>query len=177
MNAFPLQWSVDIKDVARGAPSRFDYEATQDELAALKDYAGIDDLSRFRSDVRIAALAGGRFGVSGKIYADLMQSSVVNLAPVPSRIEEDFAVEYWPEESLAEGEPENWPLEADLPEAIFDGRIAIGAFLSELFVLALDPYPRNEGDSFEWEPEEPETATHPFAGLSRLKPRGGEKNS
>jgi hypothetical protein len=174
MNAFPFQWSVDTKNVPRGGLSHFDYEASPEELAALKEYAGIDDLSRFRAKVKIAALAAGRFRVSGELSAHLVQSSVVNLEPVNSSIEEEFAVEYWPEEALAGAEAENLPLNADQPESIFEGRILIGAFLSELFVLALDPYPRNDGDSLEWEPQGLEAEAHPFAALSQFKPRGGE---
>jgi uncharacterized metal-binding protein YceD (DUF177 family) len=172
MNTFPLQWSVDTKDVPRGAPKRMSYEAGTKELEALKQYAGIDDLSRFHTEFEALALSGGRFRVSGTFSADLTQASVVNLEPVPSRIEENFAVEYWPEEALEGGEPENWPLDKDLPEPIREGRIQIGAFLSELFVLALDPYPKNDGDSFDWQPEEPQEEANPFAVLSRLKPEG-----
>jgi hypothetical protein len=52
----------------------------------------------------------------------------------------------------------------------------IGEFLSELFSVSLDPYPRNADDAFSWQPAEKEPPVTPFAELARLrqkKPDGG----
>jgi hypothetical protein len=173
MTAFPLQWSVDTKSVPRGTPFVFNYEANPDELAALRKYAEVDDLISFDSGGRVTALPAGRFRVSGIFTADLVQPSVIDLEAVRSRIEEEYSVEYWPEDSLAETEPGNLPWGSDPPERIAGGQIPVGALLSELFVLAIDPYPRNERDHFEWNTGGSGAEISPFAALLRLKDRDG----
>jgi hypothetical protein len=43
--------------------------------------------------------------------------------------------------------------------------------LCELFVLSIDPYPRNEGDEFHWASPSPELDASPFADLAHFRPR------
>jgi hypothetical protein len=177
MNTLPLQWSVDSNDVSRGAPAVFSYEANSEELVALKRYTEIEDLTSFQAEMKVSALVGGRFRVSGTFRASLIQSSVVDLEAVPSRIEESFSVEYWPPESIADAEGDAVSFDSDPPEAIMRGQLLVGALLCELFAVAIDPYPRNEGDSFEWEPPQQEPEVSPFAGLAHFRTqKDGKQN-
>ncbi len=168
MDTPPLHWSVDVAAVAH-TPAGLSYEASAAELGALKRYAGIEDVTAFAAQVRISPLAGGKYRASGTLRASVVQASVVNLEPVPSSIEESFSVEYWPAEAIGEADADA-PLEADLPEPLDGGRIPLGMLLSELFVLALDPYPRNPDDHLEWTPPQTGPEPGPFAKLARLKP-------
>ena len=88
----------------------------------------------------------------------MVQASAVNLDPVPSSIEESFSVEYWPAESIGDA-GRDAPFETDPPEPIVAGHIPIGRLLCELFVLSLDPFPRNPGDIFEWTPPKDRSLT------------------
>jgi len=164
----PLQWSVDIKTVAH-APEEFSYEANAVELEGLKRYAEAEDLTSFKADVKAVPLGHGKFRVSGKLQARLVQASVVDLKAVPSFIEESFSVDYWPEGSIQENGEEAIPFDTDPPEPIVGGRIQIGALLCELFALSIDPYPRNEGDEFQWAPHSPEPDANPFADLAHFR--------
>ena len=166
----PLHWSVETASVAH-APAVFSYEAGAAELAALKRYAGVEEVTSFKAEVRIVPLAGARFRASGTLRANAVQLSVADLSAVPACIEEDFSVEYWPAESIGDEGGAALPFDRDAPEPIAGGRIDAGSFLCELFVLSLDPYPRNEGDRFEWQPALPEPEDSPFAELARLRPR------
>ncbi|MGO9543728.1 MAG: hypothetical protein ACLPPF_02910 [Rhodomicrobium sp.] len=166
MNELPLHWSVDTAPLAHAAV--FSFEARPAELEALKRYAGIEDLTVFRAEVKVSPIAGGRFKVSGTLRASLVQASVIDLAPVRSSLEENFSVQYWPAGSIEDAAGDTVPLDAESPEPLDEGgHIAVGAFLSELFAVSIDPYPRNEGDTFEWTPPEPEAS--PFASLAHLK--------
>jgi len=169
MHTTPLQWSVDIASVAH-APAVFCYEASAAELDALKRYAEVEDLTSFKARVKIVPLPGGKFKASGTLQASVVQSSVVDLEAVPSFIEENFSVEYWPADAIGDAGEEAAPLDADPPEPIAGGKIQVGALLCELLAVSIDPYPRNEGDSFEWTPPRPEPETGPFAGLARFRP-------
>jgi len=173
MSTMPLQWSVDIKAVAQ-APGEFSYEASAGELEALRRYAEVEDLTSFTASVKAVPLGEGKFRVSGKLQARLVQSSVVDLKAVPSFIEESFSVDYWPEGSVLDQGEEAVPFDTDPPEPIVGGRIPIGAFLCELFVLSIDPYPRNEGDEFQWASPSPEPDDGPFADLAHFRPRNDQ---
>ncbi len=168
-----LHWSIEIAQLSMAqlthAPSVFTYRAKPEELEGLRRYAELEDLTAFEAEVKIVPSAGGRFKVSGTLRADAVQASVVNLQPVLSKIEESFAVDYWPEDAI--GDSQDLPFEADPPEPIVANRIPIGKFLCELLALSIAPYPRNESDAFEWEPAEAPAAASPFASLVQLKVR------
>lgn len=170
MSTMPLQWSVDIKAVAH-APAEFSYEANASELEGLMRYAEVEDLTSFMAYVKAIPLGQDKFRVSGKLMARLVQPSVVDLKAVPSLIEETFSVDYWPEGSIQDEGTEAVPFDTDPPEPLVGGRIPIGALLCELFVLSIDPYPRNEGDELHWASPCPEPDASPFADLARFRPR------
>jgi hypothetical protein len=173
----PIHWFIDVH--ALHAPQSFSFEANAEERDAIKRYAEVEDVSSFRASVRLTPFSGGRFKAAGLLEASAVQASVVDLDPVPTSIEETFAVEFWPEEKLAEAREDGdaAPFGDEPPEAIAGGRILIGEFLCELFSVSLDPYPRNPGDAFEWAPRENEARITPFADLAQLrrtkKPEGG----
>jgi hypothetical protein len=177
MSTPPLHWSIDVH--ALHAPQTFAYEANAQERDAIKRYAEVEEVSSFKASVRLTPFSGGRFKAAGLLEASAVQASVVDLGPVPASIEENFAVEFWPEEKLAEADEDGDApsFESDPPEAIVGGRILIGEFLCELFSVSLDPYPRNPDDAFEWAPGQNEPKITPFAELAQLrrakKPDGG----
>jgi hypothetical protein len=170
MSTMPLQWSVDVNAVAH-APAEFSFEASAGELDSLKRYAEVEDLTSFMAYVEAAPLGQGKFRVSGKLRARLVQPSVVDLKAVPSFIEECFSVDYWPEGSIQDDAEEAVPFDTDPPEPLIGGRIPIGALLCEFFILSIDPYPRNEGDEFQWTPQSSEPDASPFADLAHFRPR------
>ena len=170
----PLQWSIDVHSVH--APLSLSYEANKHELEALKGYAEVEDVTSFNSELRVSPLSAGRFKVAGRLKADAVQASVVDLSAVPAAIDETFTVEFWPQELIEERAGDDISFADEPPEPIVGGRIAIGAFLSELLSVSLDPYPRNSDDMFSWAPAEKEPRVTPFAELARLrqkKPDGG----
>lgn len=168
MSAPPLEWSVDT-GLLPHSPVNLSYEANAGELAALKRYTGIEDVTALNAQVKISPLAGGRFRASGTLDANVVQASVVSLEAVPSSLQESFSVEYWPADAIVDAHGDA-PFEADPPEPLAGAHIPVGALLSELFALALDPYPRNPDDKLDWAPPEAGPAPGPFAELARLKP-------
>ena len=61
----------------------------------------------------------------------------------------------------------------DAPEPLVAGGVDVGEAVAERLALALDPYPRKPGASFDTPPEEPgdasESRPNPFAALEKLK--------
>jgi hypothetical protein len=175
MTTPPLQWSIDVHSVH--SPVSFSFEASEEELEAIKRYAGVQNVTSFKSELKTVPLSAGKFRVAGQLRADAVQASVVDLDDVPASIDESFSVEFWPENLIGGADGKALSYEEDAPEPIIGGRIPIGEFLCELFLVSLDPYPRNENDAFEWHPPESEPQATPFAELAHLKrqkkPDGG----
>ncbi len=167
MTTLPLQWFIDVHGAH--SPAEFSYEANGQELEAIKCYAGVEDITKFTSQLTAVPLPAGKFRVTGMLHADAVQASVVDLGPVPVSIEENFTVDYWPQELIEDAGEKAFSLEQDPPEPIVGGRILIGEFLCELFSVSLDPYPRNADDAFEWTPPAKEPQATPFAELGRLR--------
>ena len=159
MNNPPLPWSIDVNSVH--GPLSLSYVADKHELEALKRYAEVEEVTSFKAQVRVAPLSAGKFKVTGRLQADAVQASVVDLSAVPAAIDETFTVEFWPQELIEDRNEEAASFEDDPPEPISAGRIAIGEFLCEFFSVSLDPYPRHPNDTFSWEPAEKEPRVTP----------------
>jgi len=165
----PLPWTIDAQSLPASSKA-FSYSATDAELKALASYADVAEVNSFTSEVRVRVLPGGRYRVEGSLRALIVQESVINLSPISKEIEEALSVEYLPEDTEKAGEEDSASLDADPPEALENGQIPIGKLLGELFAVAIDPYPRNENDTFEWVEKDSGADTGPFAALKALKP-------
>ena len=120
-------------------------EFNESERDALRHRLDLLALDRLRAELRFepADEAAGAIRVSGTIQAQLAQSCVVTLEPVPRALSESISVLYAlvPEDSsehevdvLAEGD-EAEPLPA--------GGIDVSEIVAEHLALMLDPYPRH----------------------------------
>jgi Predicted metal-binding, possibly nucleic acid-binding protein len=159
-------------------------EATPAERHALAERFELEAIDRLTATIRLRAVRGGQMvRVAGELEADVVQTCVVTLEPVPAHVEESFGALFAPESMVPKDEDEIEidpnVAEEDLPEAMINGRIDIGELTAQHLSLALDPYPHAEGIEFsgysegEDEDEEAEAATsekpNPFAALERLK--------
>ncbi|WP_112308991.1 YceD family protein [Pseudogemmobacter bohemicus] len=154
-------------------PTRFRWRpdaAARAELARSLDLQRIDTLT-FAGEI----LPEGRsdFRLSARLEADLTQSCVVTLAPVPARIDEEVSRRYlsdWADPEAEETEIPDDDSQEALPEVIDIADVA-----REALALALPPWPRAEGATlgeavFAPPGETPltEDALKPFAGLAGL---------
>ncbi len=124
--------------------------ASAAERAALARHLGLLALEQLSGRAAIDRVDGGpvvRLRVAWT--ADVVQSCVVTLDPVPARLDEAFEQRFVPPAAKAGparevfvdvGEEAEEP-----PEPLIGGRIDIGAALAEQLALALDPYPRKPG--------------------------------
>ena len=117
----------------------------------------------------------GEIDVIGQFVAEVIQTCVVSLAPVPSHLAEDFSLRYAPGarepiEDLSFG-----PGDEEPPEPLRGGTIDLGELVAQQLALALNPFPRAPGvRSAAAAAEQPKVevdAAGPFAGLAALKRR------
>ena len=150
-----------------------------EERAALAEWLGITSVDKL--DVRLHAVRfKGGMRVSGRLDAEIVQPSVVSLEPVRQSISEPVDRVFLPggEKSYAgaagaeifvdlEGE--------DLPDHFEGAEADLSDLIVETLALAIDPYPRAEGEAVAdvGVPDE-QAPESPFAALKKLKDKGGK---
>ena len=163
-------------DAARISPDGLDSEiaANAEERAAIVgayDLVAVDALS---ANVTLTHGPRGSVEVSGRVLADIVQSCVVTLEPVAQHIDEPIAVRFVPADSPDAPGPAKPGKEVvvdadapDPPEVMEGTSVNLGALVEEIFVLAIDPYPRAPGAELPAEAAEPpeSAADSPFAML------------
>ena len=165
---------------ARGRRERFEPDAGQ--RRALAAAHGLASADRLVAELTIKRWQRDGVRVAGTVTADIVQTCVVSLEPVPARIEAPVDAVFVPEGSrLARPRSEGAahdiivdPDGPDTPEVFAPPDLDIGAVAEEFFALALDPYPRAPGAAPVGNPardagdDAPES---PFAALAALRNR------
>lgn len=175
--ASPLSQTIRVEAIRpRGTEVVVRAEAEQlSAVAALLGLVSVDMLEARYSLSR----NGDRVKLDGRIAARLHQACVVTLEPFPAQLDVPVQLDFTPEQEAAafarrndrddaEIDIEVLLNEDDPPEPIIDGVIDLGRITLEFLALALDPYPRKPGVSFESSAAEPDTQS-PFAALAKLK--------
>jgi uncharacterized metal-binding protein YceD (DUF177 family) len=161
-------------DTISSHAQRREISAEPGERAALARRFGLVSLDRLDATLELRRQAGDIIHVSGRLMADVVQSCVVSLAPVPAHIETDFELEYGASAGQ-EGDVAFDPLGPDALEPIYDGQIDLGEAAAQQLAIALDPYPRAPGAVLDTAGlsvgDEKSGAKQPFAALAALKKR------
>ena len=171
----PLVHSYNLARLGNaGDEVRFAAEA--EALAQVARWAGIPSVEKFEVRVELKKLAPNRFGLTFHLLADVTQSCVVTLEPVPGHMERSFSRELvfvGPQRHHKPVEAESETLldsgEEEGPEEIESLHIDLAAPVLEEFALSLDPYPRAPGVEFTPKSPASDRSENPFAVLKGLK--------
>jgi uncharacterized metal-binding protein YceD (DUF177 family) len=141
------------------------------QRAAVAVELDLPSIERLSATFEAAPAKGGQYRVRGEVRADAHQLCGVTLEPFPVVIVEQVDVRFSPEEAL--GAPSTAEVirtldDEDPPEPLDDGAIDLARLAVETLALALDPYPRKPGVSYQSE-NEAEAKDNPFAALAALK--------
>jgi uncharacterized metal-binding protein YceD (DUF177 family) len=136
------------------------------ECPALAKRLGLGAVHSIRAEIRATPWRGGGIKLSGTVFADIEQTSVVSLEAF--RSVETFEVERY---YLAEGSTFPGDESDEDIDVIHNGEIDLGEVAVETIGLELDPYPRKRGEEFSGfevadEPPEPAKIS-PFAALKK----------
>jgi uncharacterized metal-binding protein YceD (DUF177 family) len=169
----PLSHFFNLSDLTQ-AGSAVTVEATGDELARLAKWAGVEAVKNFRGQVTLKRSSQSSFVYEAVLSAHIVQSCVVTLEPVRTRLTRQIVRELLltPKAAASAGELTLSAGDDDVPETIQSPEYDLAAPLLEEFVLAIDPYPRKEGVAFRPPAEPEEKAESPFAVLKSLKKQG-----
>jgi uncharacterized metal-binding protein YceD (DUF177 family) len=147
----------------------YEVEAGAAEREALARRFGLETLSRLAASVRLKTEARARrIRLAAHFEADVVQTCVVTLEPVPAHVEGDFEVLYdrdakplAREVVMDSGEIDVVPLDGE--------SLDIGEAIAEELSLTIDPYPRASGAEVDAVGPSPDVAHRPFEMLARLK--------
>jgi len=163
-----------VADLAKDETRDIEVEPDAETLRALADTLDLVDLRKLRFTGELRPLGRRDWRLTGHLGATVVQSCVVTLAPVTTRVEEDVARNWVADFEVPDGD------EIELPETVEDEplgtEIDLGGVIAEALALALPPYPRAEGaelgeTAFTAPGEKPMTDedAKPFAGLAALR--------
>lgn len=168
-------------DLSEVPPGGLDAEiaANEAQRAALTDSYALLAVDGLSATATLMPSAGG-LTVSGRVVADIVQSCVVSLEPVAQHIDEVFSVRFVPASSREVAKPGKEVVvdaaeEADPPEIMEGTGVDLGALVEEIFVLAIDPYPRAPGALLDVPPdagEDDADSGSPFAVLRARQEAG-----
>lgn len=159
-------------------PQTLTFTATAEECEALAERYGISRVMGLSAVAELDPSPEGGVEAELSLDADVEQQSVVSLKPVQSHIAERWHVSYLPKSQIKEPEKAGEEMEIEAEEAdiepIEGESIDIGETIAQQLSLALDPYPRLEGESLEdyWrssDEEERPADRNPFEILRKLK--------
>ncbi|UYN99965.1 MAG: DUF177 domain-containing protein [Devosia sp.] len=148
--------------------------------AAIAEAMNILSVEQFVAKLTVVPLRGG-LRAQGRLEARVTQASVVTQSPVSQTVSEEIDRVFLPagrDKPAAPGSEIYVDLEDDdFPDHIEGPEVDLSALVLETLALALDPYPRLEGESLtdlDLKPEGPEGGA--FAKLAALKRDDGEKS-
>ena len=170
----PLTRKIKLADAVDGIEKTIGID--ESERAAIMDLLDLRALDGLEFNYRLRQGSGRRVHLSGRLQADVVQTCVVTLEPVPARIDTPMEAEFWPPEKISalqeRVDDAAQTDEMDWPEPIEDDAIDLGPLIYETLATSLDPYPKKPGARFEWsegDPEEQTPQNGPFAALKSLK--------
>lgn len=151
-----------------------DVSAKPAERAALAERFGLVELSLLEARLRLKPMNGGTvIRLEGSFRADVVQSCVVTLDPIPATVEDEFVMSFSTEDETIDGDEIELSLDAeDPPDPIEGGAIDVGEAVAEHLSLALDPFPRKAGAAFDGGVDDAppvDEKPNPFAVLAQLR--------
>ncbi|WP_430470312.1 YceD family protein [Thalassospira lucentensis] len=158
-------------------------EASAQERAALAKRFELVSIDSLTAELTIIAASNGEVTVRGPMHAQIVQSCVTTLEPVPEMVEDEVKVLFSPhvsEEDMPSNPDDLEDLSEDelmalldQPEPLVDGKIDVGEVVSQFLAVAMNPYPRKDGaelpEAALIEEEADEERPNPFAQLAGLK--------
>lgn len=159
---------IDISGLEPGVREQMSFEATVDECTAIAARLKLLALTAFSADLYVLRELSGDVSVFGDLSAELEQACVVTLDPVKESVEASVMQRF----TAREGDDDEEADDEDPPEPIRGDEIEVGEVLVQNLSLALNPYPRAPGATFESVDDMAGEPTGPFAALAQLRETG-----
>lgn len=174
----PFSYRVKVGHISAN-PVTVTISADPRECEGLARLWQVDKVLSLSAELQINRWKKDGVRLRGTLDADIVQSCVVTLEPVPSHLHEEIDQIFVPEGSKlaklvtdADGALYLDPEGPDAPDMFVGDEIDAGAVVAEFAALAIDPYPRKSGIDFKDHVEDDGSAdrkANPFAVLKDWK--------
>ncbi len=166
--SFPLA----IEDMGTGTKT-YHLKANTKQLPYIAEILKVDGIVEFSAEIAVTfCRKAHRVDVSGFVNADVEQTSVISLEKFIKHYNPEFAIFFDTELTEKQLHDMEFEVDDDVPDVVENGQIDLAAIAMEQLALALDDFPRREGEVFEFKSEFDEETTakqNPFAALAALK--------
>lgn len=167
---------LEVKALPETGDFAFDITPEPAEAEALARLMGARSLRKMRFQGRLSPLSGSGWGLEGKLGATVVQTCVVSLEPVTTRVDTSVRRRFLPNHALAAAAAAGVVVSLDEDDEVepLGPRIDLGLVATEALALALPDYPRKAdaelssasgGDGA----ADDEPAPRPFASLAALR--------
>lgn len=175
----PFSYPVKVGNISANAVT-VTIAADERELKGLAELWQVLEVKSLKSEVYLSRWKKDGVRLKGRVEAEIVQACVVTLEPVESRIAEEYEQIFVPEGSKLARVVANDAAEMvldpdgpDLPETFAGDTIDVGEAVTEFAALAIDPYPRRQGEQFadhiESDGSDKSDRPNPFAALKDWK--------
>jgi hypothetical protein len=170
MSEFPITHPYELGRLSQ-AGDEVTIAPGKEDLERIANWAGIDAVDSLTAKIELRKLTATRFAFDADFVAGIVQSCVVTLEPVRTRIERRFSRDLLltPTAQHPVKEIDIAPVDEDGREEIASLRYDLAVPVLEELALAIEPYPRAPGVAFEPPPDPDAAEVHPFAALESLK--------
>lgn len=154
-----LNLNVPIEKIPKQGLS-LSVKLTESERKTLQAMLDLVDIQNFEVDVEIKKAGAQSYRLKGRVSADIVQNCIVTLERLNSSLQEDIDTRFLPafpkhakpneSQEITETIDIN-PLEQSDTEGIVDNVLNVGKVIYETFATAIEPYPRKNDVSFEWD--------------------------
>ncbi len=168
---------VELAEVDK-KPQKLNIDATSEERSALAERLGVVALDALQAQVTVQSTMEHWYSVTGRLEAQVVQSCVRSLEPVPETIQVPVSMTLTTAPEMADDDEAVELSSGDDLERITGDSVDVGELLIQLLSVSLNPYPKREdasapdmeGVQVFWDSEStPDEPTHrPFANLAQL---------
>lgn len=167
-----FSYILKIEDLAQ-SEQHYTLKADKQDCRVLQDILQVEDVKAFEANITLKLnRKAHRLDLRGEVRATLELKSVVSLENFTKEYVVPFS--YWFDTSLTYEEIKDMDLgiNDEIPDIVENGQIDLAQICIEQLALAMEDYPRQDGEEFEFQSEfddETTKAAHPFAVLNKLK--------
>ncbi|WP_189640462.1 YceD family protein [Paramylibacter ulvae] len=166
---------VAVSDLPNNGEYRFALEFSAEQLAQIIQDLELVDLTKLSFDGTIKAAGRDSWTLNAKLGASVVQSCVITLTPVKTRIDETILRDFIPDDQNYEEDSVS-EMDENVETEPLGSEIDLFSIASEVIALNLPPYPQVAGASLEnavfTEPGKDamtDDDAKPFASLASLK--------
>ena len=160
-------------DELSSKPLHYVLEANPLQLKTLKEILQVEDVKSFKAEFDLKyQYKEHLLYIQGSVEAELMLESVVSLEVFSKKYQRDFQYVFDTKATYADFKEMEATMGENAPDYLENGQLDLADLAIEQLALALEDYPRKEGEVFFYQeaPQEPEKSVeNPFSVLKRLK--------